>query len=545
MNEHSFGRIEQGVTRRQVLTRGAAGVGTLALLAAGCGSSSSGSTTGAKAASGGTLVFAVDSLVGNADPAIYADFGDWMAIDCIARGFTHIDYHTTEIHPALAEGWEISADQRTYRFHLRPGLTFHDGTPVRASDAARSFNRLINANDPSRPSGTYAIAELGGTNVLSAAAINDLECELRLRDPDVAFLARLSNPNGVILSEAAINKYGKNIGTHLVGAGPFKFVSSTPNQSMMLAAFDGWYGGRPKLDTVVLQVLPDPTALTSALESGSVHASDFIPDASLPVLSHNSKLTVYQPKPYIEIFLQMNANVPLLRDLRVRQAINFALDRNAIVKEAFLGHAQTPAGLVTPPELGYAASLATYSTQDMSKAKQLLVAAGAVGRTVNVVNQNSLFWPAVGQIVDANLTELGLKVNSSYLDTATFSARQFDPHGHDLAPWQRSGFVPDPDNQLTPLLASGESTAEDITGNTLLPTQPKLNQMLTAEREESDPAKRSQLLFKLQEFLATEVMVYSLLAYIYTPVASVSNLVNFNADALGTYRLFLEDTAYA
>ncbi len=530
------------LTRRDVLTRGAGGLGAITLLLAGCGGSNS-TSGGGKTTAGGSLIFAVDALTGNADPGIFATFGDWMTIDCIARGLTHIDYHTTTVQPALAENWEISKDGLTYRFALRKGLIFQDGNPVTANDCARSFNRLINPNDPSRPAGTYAIAELGGANVLSARAIDTHEFELKLRAPDVAFIARLSNPNGVILSEHAIDKYGKQIGNHLVSAGPFKFVSSTPGQSVTLAAFDNYWEGRPKLDKVVLQVLPDPSSLTSALVNSSVQASNFIADSDLPELSADKSLSVYTPKPYIDIFLQMNVRTPLLSDIRVRQAINFALDRKAIVQEAFFGHAQLPAGMVGPPELGYDASLTQYSTQDMAKAKKLLKEAGAVGKSVSNVNQNILFWPKVGQIVESNLDELGLKVNSQYLDSATFSSRQFDPKGHELATWQRSAFVPDPDNKLTPLLATGESTAEDITANTLLPTQPKLNQMLTAARGETNPTKRAQLYVELQQFLVTEVMVYSMLAYIYTPVASINTIQNFNADALGTYRLFLDNTS--
>jgi peptide/nickel transport system substrate-binding protein len=550
--EKSLRELELGLTRRDLLMRGAAGMGALTAAGAFAGGAAAAIRAGraprsvfVKDLKGGTLVFAVDALTGNADPGIYASFGDWMAIDCIARGLTHIDYHTTTVKPALAQSWEISKDQRTYRFHLRRGLTFHDGNPVTANDCARSFNRLINSKDPSRPAGTYAIAELGGANVLSARVIGNLEFELKLRGPDVAFLARLSNPNGVILSAAAIDKYGDKIGNNLVAAGPFKFVSSTPGQSVTLEAFDHYWEGRPVLDKVVLQVLPDPSALTSALQGGSVQASNFIPDSNVPVLSANKRLKVYRPKPYIDIFLQMNVKVPLLRDIRVRKAINLALDREAIVKSAFFGLAQLPAYMVSPPELGYDKSLMKYSTQDMAQAKQLLKAAGAVGKSVSVIHQNALFWPKVGQIVNANLTELGLKVKTEYLDTATFSARQFDLKNHELATWQRSAFVPDPDNKLTPLLATGSSPAEQITANTLLPTQKKLNQMLTAARGESNLAKRRKLYIALQKFLAEDVMVYSMLANIYTPVATGSNVASFNADSLGTYRLFLEHTGYS
>jgi peptide/nickel transport system substrate-binding protein len=557
-NAYQRRRLElQALTRRDVLKRGVAGAGifTAGGFIAACGGSRAGGngssgggspstrTTTGKVKQGGTLVFAIDALTGNSDPGIFATFGDWMAIDCIARGLTHIDYHTTEVKPALAEHWDISQNGTIYRFQLRKGLKFHDGNPVTAKDCARSFNRLIDDKDPSRPKGTYAIAELGGTNVRKATAISDTEFELKLGVPDVAFLARLSNPNGVILSEAAIEKYGNRIGNHLVAAGPFEFAQSTPGQSVTLKAFDGYWEGRPPIDKLVLQVLPDPSALASALQGHSVQASNFIPESNAKQLS--GSVHVYEPRPYIDIFLQMNAGVPLLRDLRVRQAINLALDRKAIVSQGFAGLAQEPAYMVAPPELGYDASLKQYSTQDMAKAKQLLREAGAVGKTVSVIHQNLLFWPKVGQIVNSNLQELGLKVKTQFLDSGTFSSRQFDPKGHEIATWQRSAFVPDPDNKLSPLLAGDSSPAQTITQNPLLPTQKELDRMLVAARQETDSGKRGQMYVELQRFLAEKVMVYSMLANIFTPVAAANDLANFNADSLGTYRLFLEKTGYA
>ncbi len=538
--------LKRLLTRREALKLGVMGVGALGFtgLLGACRPQQSGESgeSGGPVEKGGTLVFGVDAIQGNADPGIFATFGDWMVIDCVARGLTHIDYRTTEVKPGLAESWEISGDQLTYTFKLRDGLTFHDGNPVTASDCERSFIRLMDEDDPSRPAGTYAIAELGGTNLEEVRAVDDRTFEMVLGVPDVAFIARLSNPNGVILSAAAIDKYGDKIGNNLVGAGPFKFVDAQAGEKVTLEAFEDYYEGRPPLDEVVLQVLPDPSALTSALQSEQVQASNFIPHSSVARFKEGGTLTVYEPRPYIDIFLQMNAGVPLLEDIRVRQAINYALDREAIVQEAFFGLAQAPAYMVSPPELGYDERLKEFSTQDMERAMQLLEEAGAAGETVSVIHQNILFWPKVGQVVNSNLEELGLKVETQFLDSGTFSERQFDPDGHEVASWQRSAFVPDPDNKLSPLLAGDSQVTETITQNQLLPTQEELDRRLVEARQETDQEKRQQMYVDLQRFLAEEIMVYSMLAYIYTPVATTPNVGDFNADALGTYRLFLEDT---
>ena len=531
LQNHSF-----GMTRRQLLQSCVAGAITAVELP-----SISIAQTGASR----TLVFAVDAITGNSDPGIFATFGDWMAIDCIARGLTHIDYHTTEVKPALAGSWDISPDHRVYTFRLREGLKFHDGNPVRAQDCVRSFTRLMDDKDPTRPAGTYAIAELGGSNIKEVKAIDDLTFRITLAVPDVAFLARLSNPNGVILSSAAIEKYGKTIGNNLVAAGPFKFVESTPGQKIVLEAFAEYYEGRPPLDRVVLQVLPDPLALTDAVLAGSVGASNFIPHSSVKQFRANSSFKLFDPKPYIDIFVQMNVGAGVLKDLRVRQAINFAVDRSAIVREAFFGQAHLPAYMITPAELGYDASLKVYSTRDVGRAKKLLQEAGAVGAPIKFINQNVLFWPKVGQIVERDLREIGLNVTTSYVDSGTFSQTFFDPKAHELGTWQRSAFVPDPDNKLSPLLAGDSFAAQVGTQNPLLPTQKKLDLLLSEARQENDPDKRAKLYVELQRFLAEEVMVYSMLAYISTPVVSAANLQGLNADALGTYRLFLEHTKYA
>ncbi len=555
-DSYGFRRRELGglLTRSAFLKLGGTGIAGAALLGvAGCGGQRGGTQqgggqsggTGGPAQEGGTLVFGVDAIQGNADPAIFATFGDWMVIDCVARGLTHIDYLTTEVKPALATSWEVSGDGTVYTFKLRDGVKFHDGNPLTATDCERSFMRLMDPDDPSQPEGAYAIAEIGGENVKEVRAVDDKTFEITLGVPDVAFLARLSNPNAVILSAAAIDEYGDKIGTNLVGAGPFKFVSAQSGQKVTLEAFDDYYEGSPKLDRVVLQVLPDPSALTSALQSEQVQASNFLPYTSVSRLKSSGSLRLYEPKPYIDVFVEMNASVPLLSDLKVRQAINYALDREAIIQEAFAGLGQQPAYMITPAELGYDESLQRLSTQDMGRAKQLLGEAGAEGETVSLLAPNILFWPKVGQIVASNLEELGLKVEAEYLDSGTLTSRAFDPEGHELLCSQRSAFVPDPDNKLSPLFAGDSSVTQDTTVADKLPIQKEVDRRLVEARQEDDEQKRAELYTELQTFLVEEQMVRAMLAYIFTPTATAANVAGFNADALGTYRLFLEKTGFS
>jgi peptide/nickel transport system substrate-binding protein len=543
------------LTRRQALKRGAGGLTVLSLpgwLAA-CGGErgDGGDAAGddaeqasAKLKRGGTLVIAVDALTGNSDPGIFATFGNWMAIDCMARSLTHIDYRRTDPQPAIAERWEVSSDGRTYRFFLREGLEFPDGNPVTAGDAERSFRRLMDEDDPSRPPNVYAIAELGGANIRRVRAVDDTTFEIRLARRDIPFLGRLANPNGAILSEAAIRKEGKDIGRRLVGHGPYSFTSSKPGESITMEAFDGYFGGRPLADKVVLQVLPDPTALTSALRSASAHVSPFVPFASTSTLKRDPKVNVQSGKPFTTVFLFANVGVPLLADPKVREAINLSLDRETMVRQAFNDQAQLPAGLVPPPTPGYDKGLERYSTQDVERARALITEAGAEGKEVEILNQNILFWPRLGQIIEQNLRDIGLRPRSLFLDEATYNERQFDPKGHELAVNQRTQFVPDPDDMLSPLLTSDSFVNQTGTQHFRLDSQEELDERLSTALTETDEQQRRELYVDLQRFLAEEVNVFFPLAYIGLPVTSSAKVGGVNTDAFANYRTFVEKTGF-
>lgn len=517
-----------------------AGLAASPALVTACGRPAGGPPTASGPA--GTLVFAVDALTGNSDPGTFTSFGDWMVIDCVARGLTHIDYRTTEPQPALAESWTVSDDLLTYTFAIRPGATFHDGNPVRAQDFERSWRRLFDESDPTRAPSTYAASELGGSNVASYRAVDDATFEVVLVQPDVAFLARCSNPNSVALSSAAIEEKGQGIGDALVGAGPYRFAGYQQGQSVTLERFDDYWEGAPEVERVVFQILPDPSALVSALSNGSVAATNFAPPADVDRLGQ-SGFVQEEAEPYIDVFLGMNSGTPLLSDLRVRQAINFALDRDAVVNSAFAGKATAPAGLVTPAELGHAESLREFSTRDVARSRQLLAEAGAEGAQVDVLVQNILFWPTIGQIVEQNLLEVGLVPVMRYVDEATKSD-VLNASGHQLFLDQRSAFVPDPDNKLTPLLASDSYVNETLTQHYRdAATQTELDRLLTQARGEPDTTRRGALYEELQRFFAEEIMVMAMLAYVYLPTVHAPSVNGLNADALGTYRAFFEEAS--
>jgi peptide/nickel transport system substrate-binding protein len=521
----------------------ACGAATPAAPAADATAAPAGATSAAPApaaTTGGTLVFAAEAIQGNLEPGSFYSFGDWQAIDLVARGLVFFDYGAdSEPEPALAESWTLSDDGLVYTFTMKQGLTFHDGTAVTATAVKRSFDRLLNEDDPTRAPNTYAGSEIGGTNVESIEVPDEQTVVITLKVPDVAYLKRMANPNAVILSPAALDEYGPAIGQNLVAAGPFKLERIAANQEVELSAFDGFYGGRPSLDRIVIRAIADEATIVSSLEAGETHLTNSAPHTAIEQLRANPNLKVEVGVPWIDIFMSLNANIAPLDDKRVRQAINFAINRENIRDAVFAGLMELPVAIITPPELGFAADLAEFSSYNPERARELLAEAGAEGAAVEISTVTSLFWPRIGELVQSDLNAVGLNCTFQRYDPGTLSGL-YNEGRVALGLNQRSAFVADPDNKLTPLLYSTSSVAQTQTGNDTYENAAEFDRMLDEARQELDEAERANKYRAIQEWLL-DYMPYAYIGYIALPVVSQQNVQGVNTAALGTYRTFLED----
>jgi ABC-type transport system substrate-binding protein len=348
------------LTRRQFLHSAAAAA---AFGAPALGTALNGEATPA-ARRGGTLVYASSADMITLDVPYVSDTisaaGVSMLYDFLVR-------YTPDlvIKPCLATNWTASGTSWTFR--LRRGVRFHDGMPLDASAVKAHFDRLLGPEKPLRAN--LWLPYLDGVDVL-----DDSTLRLRTKFPDPAFLTRLADTTGAIESPAAVRRYGKDLARHPVGTGPFKFVEWVSDDRVVVARNDDYWGDRAYLDRVVVRPITDPAARVIALTSGDVQLAIHIPPEQLSVLSRDPRLAIETKETLRYLFVGMNVLKKPFNDVRVREALNYAVDKDAIVKELYQGLASALFGGVPHGAAGYAA--VPGFRYDPGRAKQLLRDAG-------------------------------------------------------------------------------------------------------------------------------------------------------------------------
>lgn len=497
--------------------------------------------SGGGSGKGGTLTLGIDSTSAVNDPAFYTTLGDWMAVDCVCRGLTFISFTSNEPTGDLAKSWTISDDQLTYTFALREGVTFHDGTTLTSADVLASLNRQFDPENKTLPKGATRPLGSLGANVASLTAEGELTVKLVLKTPDRTVLAQLSDIGGRVISKAALDKYGADIGKHLVGTGPFQLSSATSGQSITLKAFDDFRLGRPPVDRLVLRQVQDPSTIVSSLLSGDLSATQFTPYSAARQLKSDPAVTVHDTPAGFDAILMIDARrVP---ELKVRKAINLAIDRKAILQQAFYGIGSEPKGYAIPPaQNGYDTSLADLSERNLAQAKRLLAEAGAEGREIGLMAASDSWHPKAAQIIKQNLEDAGFTVKTASVDPASYFSRLADGKDdfHDLMIWERNSYVPDPNNMVGSMANPAGLYGSTITGMDTLKGAETLADELREAKNLPEGTKRTAAYSRIQRRWAEEYMVISMLACSTNLVVSGADVKGMNTAALSTHRCFME-----
>ena len=272
-----------------------------------------------------------------------------------------------KLQNVLAEGFDVSKDGLTYTIKLKKRVKFHDGTDFNAAAVKANFDRITNPDNHLKRYNLYS-------NIAKTEVVNDTTVRFTLKVAFSAFINQLAHPSGVIISPAALAKYGKEIGMHPVGTGPFKFVEwRQPDYLKVAKNAEYWKKGYPKVDEIVWKSVTDNNTRTAMIQAGEANFTP-VPYEQMENLKQNPKLDVLSSPGIVAWYMSLNTAKKPFNDPRVRQALNHAINKEAMIKAIFYGYAVPSQGPV-PEAVKYAVNVGSYPF-DLAKAKKLLAEAG-------------------------------------------------------------------------------------------------------------------------------------------------------------------------
>jgi peptide/nickel transport system substrate-binding protein len=322
-----------------------------------------------------------------------------------------------DLEPDLATSWETSSDGKVWTFHLREGVKFHgDWGTLSADDVVYSLKRSADPKRSTFSSDFVAVDKI--------EKVDDLTVRITLKYADVNFLGRVSNYHGGnIVSSKAAEKLGDKFGTQPVGTGPFAFVEQVTQQYTKLAAHPGYFRGKPKIDSIMMRVIPSDSARELAFTSGELdlmygkREQRWVDSARR---RPGFNVEIFQPGEFR--LLHINQSVPPLDNVKVRQAIAAAINVDDLVRYAGKDVAPKGCSVVPPGYLGEDCSF-SYS-YDVEKAKALLAEAGHKdGITVKAIVSNITAQQPFMEIIQAQLAKANIKLDMQVVDHATYQSQ--------------------------------------------------------------------------------------------------------------------------
>jgi len=315
-----------------------------------------------------------------------------------------------EIKNVLAESYEIADEGKTYTFKLRAGVKFHDGTDFNAQAVKVNLERVLNpANRLLRANQFNRVA---GVDV-----IDPLTVRIRLKEPFGPFINSLAHASAAMISPAALEKYGKDIAFNPVGTGPFVFAEWKQTEAIVGKKFDGyWKQGYPKVDQVTWKPVPENNSRAAMLQTGEAHFAYTLPYEQAALLKKSDSLEVVSSSSIIQRFLALNMLQKPFDNLKVRQAIGYAINKEALAKVAFNGYA-TPARGFVPDGIQYALDMEPFP-YDVKKSRELLKEAGYPNGFESVLwsGYNNTTSQKVIQFLQQQLAQVGIKVSVQALE---------------------------------------------------------------------------------------------------------------------------------
>jgi peptide/nickel transport system substrate-binding protein len=411
------------------------------------------------------------------------------------------------VEPQLAESWNVSEDGLTWTFKLRKGVTFHDGTDFNARAVYDSFARIIDPNHPFHGYGKWTYLSLSLKYVTKITIIDDYTISLTTEIPYAPLINNLALWLCPILSPKAMAEYKDQIGMHPVGTGPFKFVSWVKDDHIVLVRNESYWRGRPKLEKIILKSIPETSTRLMALQSGAIDIADDLDPDSIALVKRDANLVIKENASVNVGYIAMNTAKPYLADVRVRQAINHAIDKSVLIQTLFQGLAIPAKSAFAPSIWSYNDAIVPYDF-DPARAKSLLKEAGFdFGREIELwaMPVSRAYMPdpvKTAELIQAYLAAVGMKVKIVRYDWGAYLQKTSNGE-HDLCMLGWLGGNADPDNFLYGLL-SADTAQVPGASNVALWANAEFTELVKKAQKTFDKPARTEYYEKAQMIFHNE-----------------------------------------
>ncbi|MFS0784691.1 ABC transporter substrate-binding protein [Bacillus sp. 1P06AnD] len=481
--------------------------------------------------SGGTLVFARGGDSTSLDPAITTEGEAFRVTKNIYDTLIDFGDDNTELVPGLATEWKPSEDGLTYTLKLREGVKFQDGTDFNADAVVVNFDRWKKGGAEKKFD--YYVSQFGD-RIQEVKAVDPLTVEFKLNSVLAPFLKNLAMSPFAIASPAAIEKYGDKLNENPVGTGPFKFKEWKRNNTITLVKNENyWKKDLPKLDSVIFKVIPENSARLNALNSGEADIIEGVNFSDLPSIEGNDKLQVFKRPSLNTAYLGLTNTRGPLKDKLVRQALNYAVDKSAIIDAFYAGAAEPAINPMPPVVAGYNTEVKDYE-YNPEKAKELLKQAGyEKGFSIElwampVARPYMPDGQKIAEAIQADFEKVGVKAKIVTYEWATYLDKAAKGEADAfLLGW--TGDNGDADNFLYVLLDQDSIGSNNYTYY----KNPKVHELLTAAQKTVNEEERDKL-YKEAQVLIKEDAPWIPLVHSQPVLAGSSKVKNFIAHPTGS-----------
>ena len=397
-----------------------------------------------------------------------------------------------EIEGVLAHDWE-QIDDLTWRFFLREDVYFHNGDPFTSADVEFTLLRALDS-----PAVSHIVGEIDPEGIL---IIDDHTIEIATTEPFAPFLVNMTLPGMSILNERAITEADGNVNENPVGTGPFRFVDWDLGERITLERNEDYHGTLSEVQTLAFQVIPEPSNRMIALEVGDVDMVLDLAPSDISRVEELETLNLIRRSDLATHYLAFNTNFEPLNDVRVRQAINYAINVEDMLDTILEGVGGIATGPINENVWAYHPHLTGYGF-DPDRARELLAEAGFEdGFEVNLtVNGENAMRVNLAAVIQSQLNDIGITVTLRNLENVAYNEYVDSGEGQMyILAW--TNVTADPENGLFPLF---HSSRHGSGGNRTFFANDRVDELLEAGRAEMDPDRREAYYFEAQEIIVEE-----------------------------------------